>query len=254
MDRLKKILLGALLIFNVPDVFAAEKLAIAVAADLKFAMAELINVFEKNHPDTHIEMVSGSSGKFYQQIVNGAPFDFYFSADIEYPRALEKNDMVASAPRTYAFGRLVVWSEKQSVENGLAALVGEQFVTVAIANPQHAPYGKAAKASLTFAGVWDRVSPKLVYGENVAQAAQFAQTGAADAAIIAYSLVNSAALKNKGHYVLIDARSHPPLEQAFVVLKRAKNNRIAQQFSTFISSDEARKIFIAYGFYLPGEQ
>lgn len=232
---------------------AAETLTVAVAADLKFAMVELAANFERSNPGSHVEVISGSSGKFYQQIVNGAPFDLYFSADIEYPRKIRESGLAASEVKPYALGRLVLWSAKQPVNGGLATLVGDHFSRVAIANPLHAPYGRCAKASLEYYGLLDKVGPKLVFGENVAQAAQFAQTGAADAAIIALSLATAPTMKDQGKYFLIDEHSHPPLEQGYVVLKRAKANPDAEKFSAFIASKEARKIFRNYGFRLPDE-
>lgn len=233
---------------------SAGTLRVAAASDLQFAMTEMAASFERNNPEIHIETVSGSSGKFYQQIVNGAPFDLYFSADIEYPRKLKENGLAASEVKSYAFGRLVLWSAKLPVSTGLTALTGNNFNKVAIANPQHAPYGKAAKASLTYYGLLEKVNPKLVFGENVSQAAQFAQTGTAEGAIIALSLMSAPSMKGKGTYFLIDERSHPPIEQGYVVLKRAEANADAVKFSSYITSIEARGIFIKYGFYLPGEQ
>ncbi|MDP2153351.1 MAG: molybdate ABC transporter substrate-binding protein [Methylotenera sp.] len=235
-------------------VASAGNLLVAVASDLQFAMAEMAATFEKANPGIHIETVSGSSGKFYQQIANGAPFDLYFSADIEYPRKLRENGLAASEVKPYAFGRLVLWSAALPVSAGLAALTDDKFIKVAIANPEHAPYGKAAKASLTYYGLLDKVAPKLVFGENVSQAAQFAQTGAAEGAIIALSLVTAPTMKGKGQYFLIDERSHPPLEQGYVVLKQAQANPDAAKFSVYIASAEARVIFKKFGFRLPGEQ
>lgn len=245
-------LLACVLLVSLPG--RAEPLVVAAAADLKFAMQELATTFEKTHPGSKIEVVTGSSGKFYQQIANGAPFDLYFSADIEYPRKLREEGLAASEVKPYAYGRLVLWSAKLPVDAGLPALAGGTFTRVAIANPAHAPYGKCAKASLEHYKLLEQVGPKLVYGENVAQAAQFAQTGAAEAAIIALSLATAPTMKGKGNAYLIDERSHPPLEQGYVVLKRAQGKPDAEKFRAFVSSPEARAIFRKYGFRLPGEQ
>lgn len=231
---------------------SAATLRVATASDLQFAMTEMAAAFEKNNPTIHVESVSGSSGKFYQQIVNGAPFDLYFSADIEYPLKLKESGLAVSEVKPYAYGRLVLWSSKLPV-NSLAELADDKFIKVAIANPQHAPYGKAAKASLTYYGLLDKVGPKLVFGENVSQAAQFAQTGAAEGAIVALSLMLAPTMKDKGSYFLIDERSHPPLEQGYVVLKQAQANPDAVKFSRYIASAEARAIFKKYGFRLAGE-
>ncbi len=229
----------------------AAPLTVAVAADLKFAMAELVGTFEKANPASKVAIVTGSSGKFYQQIVHGAPFDLYFSADIEYPRKLQASGLTASEVQPYAFGRLVLWSTTRDVSGGLSVLAGNQFHKVALANPGHAPYGMRAMDSLAYYGLRDKVSGKLVFGDNVSHAAQFAETGAADAAIIAYSLVLAPVMQGNGNYFLIDERSHPPLEQGYVVLKRAAANPDAGRFARFISSGEARTIFVKYGFRLP---
>jgi molybdate transport system substrate-binding protein len=228
-------------------------LTVAVAADLKFAMAELATAFEKGNPGSTVEVVTGSSGKFYQQIVNGAPFDLFFSADIAYPKKLKESGFAASDVKPYAFGRLVLWSTTRDVSGGLAVLTGKTFNKIAIANPAHAPYGMRARDSLAYYGLLDKVSSKLVLGENVSHAAQFAETGAADAAIIALSLTLAPTMKGKGSYILIDERSHPPLEQGYVVLKHAANNPDATRFATFVSGKEGRAILVRYGFRLPGD-
>ncbi len=252
MKRIRLVLLLCLLGLSLLA-RAAETLTVAVAADLKFAMAELASNFEKSNPGCHVEAITGSSGKFYQQIVNGAPFDLFFSADIEYPRKLMASGLTASEVKPYAVGRLALWSARQPVDGGLPVLVGNQFVKVAIANPQHAPYGKAAKASLAYYGLLDKIGPKLIFGENVAQAAQFAQTGSTEAAIIALSLAKSPNMQGQGSYYLIDEKSHPPLEQGYVTLKRAAANPCAEKFAAYMESKEARAIFRKYGFQMPGE-
>jgi molybdate transport system substrate-binding protein len=232
---------------------AAEPLTVAVASDLKFAMAELTVSFEKKNPGSKVVVINGSSGKFYQQIVNGAPFDLYFSADIGYPQKLRDAGLTASDVTPYAFGRLVLWSTTRDVSRGLPLLTDEQLRKVAIANPRHAPYGMRAHDSLAHYGLLDKVSGKLVFGDNVSHAMQFAEAGAADAAIIAYSLVMAPGMQGKGNYFLIDEGSHPPLEQGYVVLKRAQSNPDAARFAAFIAGKEARAIFVRYGFRLPGE-
>ncbi len=232
---------------------ATGPLRVAAASDLKFAMEEIAAAFERHNPASRVEVISGSSGRFYQQIANGAPFDLFFSADIEYPRKLQESGLVASEIRTYAFGRLLLWSATLPVKEGLAALADDRFRKVAIANPAHAPYGQRAQASLAYYGLLDKVGPKLVLGENVSQAAQFAQTGAAEAAIIALSLASAPGMKGQGNAFLIDERSHPPLEQGYVVLKRAEANPDAARFGAYVASGEVRTILRKYGFRLPGE-
>ena len=233
---------------------AAEKLSIAAAADLKFVLDEVVVSFERAHPAAHIEAIYGSSGKFSTQIRQGAPYDIFFSADIAYARALKAEGFAASEVQAYGIGRIVLWSP--SLDAGkltLADLANTNIHKIAIANPKHAPYGRRAEEALKAAGVWDKVEPKLVYGENVAQAAQFVQTGNAQVGIIALSLALSPKLAKRGSYVLISDKLHEPLEQGFIITKRAADNPLAHEFARFISSGEARAIITRYGFALPSE-
>ena len=230
----------------------ADPLTVAVAADLKFAMLDIAAAYQQANPGSKVEVIAGSSGKFYQQIINGAPFDVYFSADIGYPKKLQEQGLVVGEVKTYAYGQLALWSATLPVAGGLAILADAKYRKVAIANPEHAPYGKRARDSLAYYGLLDKVAPKLVLGENVSQAAQFAASGAADAAIIALSLALSSGMQGKGSYFLIDERSYPVLEQGYVMLKRAANNPDAAKFSNYISTAEAQAILRKYGFHLPG--
>ena len=233
---------------------AAEKITIAAAADLKFAMDEIVVLFNKAHPTDRVETIYGSSGKFQAQIRQGAPFDLYFSADIAYPRALKEEGFAASEAQPYAVGRIVLWSTSRDAGRmTLADLADPAIRKVAIANPKHAPYGKRAEEALRAAGVWDKVEDKLVYGENVAQAAQFVQTGNAQAGIVALSLALSPELAKQGGYALIPDKLHQPLEQGFIVTKRADGNLLAQAFARFMAEQAARAIMVRYGFVLPGE-
>lgn len=232
----------------------AEAFTVAAAADLKYAMVDLVDEFKKSHPGDSPEIVFGSSGKLYQQIANGAPFDLFFSADINYPRLLKDAGKTASDVRPYAFGRLVLWSKGSlSGKLTLERLAADDINHVAIANPKHAPYGMRAQDVLENLGLWGKVSPKLVFGENVAQAAQFVDVGAAQAGIIALSLALGPELSSKGSYTLIPETLHKPLEQGYVQLKRAANNGAAKEFGDFVSSAKGRAILRAWGFILPGE-
>jgi molybdate transport system substrate-binding protein len=244
----------AWLAWAAPMAHATGCLTVAAAADLKFAMAELAQNFEQRYPGCRVSVVTGSSGKFYQQIVGGAPFDLFFSADIAYPRKLRESGLAVSNIRPYAYGRLVVWSARLPVKGGLPALAEKRFSKIAIANPAHAPYGRAAQASLAYYGLLDDIGPKLVLGENVAHAAQFAQSGAADAAIIALALALAPPMQGRGEFVLVDERSHPPLEQGYVLLKQGANNPNAYIFFEYAGSTAARAIFKKYGFRLPDER
>lgn len=232
---------------------AGEKITVAAAADLKFAMEEIVLLFNKSHPADKVETVYGSSGKFHTQIRQGAPYDLYFSADIAYPRALAAEGLAASAVQAYAVGRIVLWRPLPDMEKmTLSDLTDPAIRKIAIANPKHAPYGKRAEEALRSAGLWDKVEHKLVYGENVAQAAQFVQTGNAQAGIIALSLALSPELSKQGSHALIPEKLHQPLEQGFIITRRAADNPLALAFTRFVMSREARAIMERYGFALTG--
>lgn len=232
----------------------AEKITIAAAADLKFAMEDIVAAFRKENPADTVEVSYGSSGKFHTQIQQGAPFDLYFSADIAYPRELHKNGFAASDVKPYALGRIVLWSTTRDASKmTMNSLADAGIARVAIANPRHAPYGKRAVEALQAAGVWDKVEPKLVYGENIAHAAQFVQTRNAQAGIIALALAVSPALAEKGGYWLIPDTMHQPLEQGFIVTRRAQHNALARRFAAYMDGKAARTVMVKYGFALPGE-
>lgn len=233
----------------------AEKLTIAAAADLKYAMAEVVDAFRAIRPKDRVEVIYGSSGKFFAQIQNGAPFDMYFSADIAYPRALEQAGLTAGAPRPYAVGRIVLWSTKPGLAKvALKDLPKAPIRRFAIANPQHAPYGLRAMEAMQHQGIWDAMKPKLVMGENIAHTAQFVDAGAADAGIVALALVLSPTMQGKGAWTLIPDAWHEPLAQGYVITRRAAANPLARDFADYMASAPARAVMRRYGFVLPGEE
>ncbi|MDD2502050.1 MAG: molybdate ABC transporter substrate-binding protein [Geobacter sp.] len=232
----------------------AEKITVAAAADLKFAMDEISASFKKNSPGNELEIIYGSSGKFHTQIQQGAPYDLFFSADIAFPRELVKKGMAASEVKPYAVGRVVLWSNSMDASKmTLASLTDPKISRIAIANPKHAPYGKRAEEALKASGLWDRLQPKFVYGENIAHTAQFVQTGNAQVGIIALSLALSPELSKKGGYYLIPDKLHNPLEQGYVITKRGAGKPLAQKFADYMNAKSSRAIMTKYGFVLPGE-
>ncbi|GKS57947.1 molybdate ABC transporter substrate-binding protein [Nitrospira sp.] len=238
-----------------PWAAAAGDLTIAAASDLNFAFKELVGAYEKK-AGGHVKLSLGSSGNFYSQIRNGAPFDVYFSADIAYPRKLEEAGLtVPGTLYRYAIGRIVVWAPSQSplaVETqGIQVLLDPSVRKIAIANPKHAPYGRAAVGALEHFKLRERVSDKLVLGENISQTAQFVQSRAADIGIIALSLALAPAMKERGKYWEIPTNAHPPLEQGVVVLKSSTNQDGAKAFLDFLRSEEGQTIMKRYGFVLP---
>src|SRR5437879_2757948 len=243
-------------VFLVPHAARAQgkEIRIAAAADLKFAMEELSEQFEKQM-GTKVHVAYGSSGNFFSQMQNGAPFDLFFSADIEYPRRLESTGL--AEPGTlyeYTVGRIVIWTPADSkvdvTKQGWKTLLDASVEKIAIANPEHAPYGRAAVAALQASGIYERVKSKLVYGENISQAAQFVQSGSAQAGIVAMSLAVSPAMRG-GKKLDIPAQMHPTLEQGAIVLKDAKNMAAARAFLEFVKSSSSRAILTKYGFAIP---
>jgi molybdate transport system substrate-binding protein len=232
----------------------AQGIRVAAAADLKFALDELGAQFEKQ-TGSGINVSFGSSGNFFAQIQNGAPFDVLLSADIEYPRKLEAAGL--GEPGTlyeYAVGRIVIWMRADARADlprlGWKALLEPGVERIAIANPEHAPYGRAAVAALRNAGIYDQVRRRLVYGENIAQAAQFVASGSAQAGILALSLAVSSPMR-EGKRWEIPANMHAPIEQGAIILKSAKDKEAARAFLAFLKSDAGRKILESYGFTLP---
>ena len=235
-----------------PNLRAQEqKVRVAAAADLKFAMEELSAGFESK-TGTQVDVTSGSSGNFFSQIQSGAPFDLFFSADMEYVKKLDAAGL--AEPGTlckYASGRIVIWApsnmEVDVARQGWKALLDARVQKIAIANPELAPYGRAAVSALQKAGIYEQVKNKLVYGENISQAAQFVKSGNAQAGILAHSLALSPGMKG-GKVWEISAEMHPPIDQGAIVLRNAKGKTAALAFLHFVKSDGGRIILEKRGF------
>ena len=228
-------------------------LRIAAAADLRFALDDLTAAYRKERPGVEPEVTYGSSGTFFAQIVNGAPFDLFMSADAEYPRQLAMRGLtVPGTEFIYAIGRLAIWVPAASPldveKKGLDVLVDPGIAHVSIANPEHAPYGRAAEAAMRAANVYDGIKTKLVLGENVAQALQFVQSGSADVGIVALSLVIAPTVKDRGRYSIVPAKLYPALEQGGVVLRTDGVDQ-ARDFRKYLLGDTARDVLKRYGFY-----
>jgi molybdate transport system substrate-binding protein len=237
---------------------AGQEITVAAAADMSAALPELVAVYTKQTGQT-VKFSFGSSGNLTNQIRNGAPFDILFSADEDYPKQLIADGLADKQTLyRYAVGRLVLW-----VPNGLAldpqkmgmqTLVDPLVKKIAIANPEHAPYGRAAEAALKHFGIYEQVSGKLVLGENVSQAAQFMESGNAQAGLIALSHALAPALKDKGRYWTVPLDAYPTLNQAAVVISRSKAQGAARKFLEFVRSPEAASLLASYGFSLPAEK
>jgi molybdate transport system substrate-binding protein len=210
------------------------------------------------NPDTKVIVTYGSSGNLYAQLANEAPFDLFLSADIEYPRKLvEQGRAVKGSEFVYAVGHLVVWVPAKSGLDldrlGLAAVTDPAVRKVALANPKTAPYGRAAEAALKRQGLYEPAKDKLVFAENVAQAAQFTESGAADVGLIALSLAASPAMKDKGRYWPVPLDAYPRLEQGGVILTGAKEPEAAQSLRDFLTGPDGRAVLKRYGFTREGD-
>ena len=224
---------------------------VAAASDLQTVMPAITERFQQS-TGRQATVSYGSSGNFFTQIQNGAPFDAFLSADIDYPRRLEEAGFAdPGSVVTYGFGRVVVWCRRDGpvdVQRGLEVLADARVRRIAIANPEHAPYGRAAVAALRHEGLYDRVQSKLVFGENVSQAAQFVHSGNADAGIVALSLALSPALSTVGRYYEIPQSFHPPIEQGAVVVKSSSNKAAAREFLQFLRTPDSVRLLQLFGF------
>jgi len=234
---------------------ARQRVSVAAAADLQFAFAEIVEAFGGQHPEIDVQVTYGSSGNFFAQLANRAPFDLYLSADIEYPWRLVAEGHATTEFR-YAEGLIVIWIRNDSpldVETLRERVLLEPSVRkIAIANPQHAPYGRAAMAALDSWGLREQIADRLVMGVNIAQAAQFVESGAADVGIIALSLAMAPAMRDEGRYWQVPLDAHPPIEQGGVVLRWAQSPEAAEALAEFLISDAGREILERYGFLLRG--
>lgn len=257
MIAISRRLLAALALAPASRLLAgARAVRVAAASDLRFALDPLLERLRKRRPDVAPSVSFGSSGSFFVAIQNGAPFDVFLSADVEYAERLGAAGLAADGGVfRYAVGRLAVWVPRASTlpieREGVRALAAPGVRHVAIANPRHAPYGRAAEAALRAAGVLEAVSPKLVLGESVSQAAQMAESGAADAGIVSLSLVLAPALRAAGRHAVVPEPLHPPIVQGGVILKGAADPEAARVFRDALLGPDGRDVLAAWGFGLP---
>lgn len=242
----------------VSSVAHTQEITVAAASDLNYALKDLASRFEKQTGDKII-LSFGSSGNLFSQIQSGAPYDLFFSADIAYPQKLASAGLIdSSSLRTYAIGRLVLWAPNNSSLDPqklkMDLLLQPAVQHIAIANPAHAPYGRAAMAALEHFGLKDKVAGKLVFGENISQAAQFVQSGNAQAGLIALSLAVSPAMKDSGRYWELPPDSYPELQQAVALLSASKHKAAAKAFLDYVISAEGAAVLESYGFRVPSHQ
>jgi molybdate transport system substrate-binding protein len=247
----------ALFFLLVGTVAAAQEITVAAAADMSAALPELVSAYTKRTGQS-VKLSFGASGNLTNQIRNGAPFDLFFSADEDYPQQLIKEGMASKETLyRYAVGRLVLWVPNDSpldlTKLGFKALLDPSVKKISIANPATAPYGRAAAAALRHFEIYDQVSSRLVVGENISQAAQFVESGNAQAGLIALSHALAPAMKDKGRYWVIPLDAYPTLNQAAVVLSKSKQQDAARKFLDFVRSSEAASLLHRYGFSLSAE-
>lgn len=231
---------------------------VAAAADLKFALEEIVTEFTKSHPDMQVKLTFGASGNFFAQLSQRAPFDLFLSADMDFPRRLIGEGLAdKESGFVYAVGHLVLWVRNESPleldKQGIEAVLDPAVKKLAIANPRHAPYGRAAEAALKKLGLYDRVQDRLVFGENIAQTAQFIESGAADAGLIALSLARSPAYRGKGRFRDVPADAYPRLEQGGCIMTWAADRGAAEAVRDFLTGPAGRATLKRYGFAVPGE-
>lgn len=241
-------------------VWAQEKpsteLVVAAAADLSSALKDISDGYEKK-TGVHVKLSFGASGALTQQIQNGAPFDVFFSADMDYPQQLiTRKQAEADTLYQYAMGKLVMWVPADSpldVSKGMSILLDASVKKISIANPQHAPYGRAAEAALKHAGVYDQIAGKLVLGENISQAAQFAESGNAQVGFVALAHAIAPSMQGKGKFWEVPADFYPALTQGVVVVSASQHKKEAAQFIEYVKSPESSTLLKKYGFTLPGK-
>lgn len=231
---------------------------IAAASDLKFVLAEIAERFTRESGQT-VRIVYGSSGNFAAQIENGAPFQLFLSADESLVQRLVDKQLMRDGGALYAIGRVVLFAPHGSALKVDAALAGlktalsdGRIKRFAIANPEHAPYGRAAREALQHAGLWEAVQPRLVLGENATQATQFVATGNAEGGIVPLSLTTAPEIARTGNAALLPQHWHAPLRQRMALTRQA--DRTAESFYAFLQGPAAREAFVRFGFALPGER
>jgi molybdate transport system substrate-binding protein len=240
-----------LLSFGVMTVAGAQSVRVAAAANLKFVLEDIRSLYVVAHPDAQIVMTFGSSGALCQQILNGAPFDLFLSADRTYPDRLAKEKATVGEIRTYAIGRLVLWSTTLDLAKGIGAVDDSSVKTIVVAKPEVAPYGERAIQCLKYYEYYNRVQSKLVYADNISQAAQYVATGNADAGFVPLSLILAPGLNGRGFYVVLDEKSYIPVEQACVLIASQKPNAEASRFMDFLTGPVCRSLFQTHGYTIP---
>ena len=251
--KMRSILLSFLFVIFSSVYAFAEDITVAVAANVQYTFEELKTEFQKE-TGINVKQIIGSSGKFTMQIENGAPFDVFLSAEMDYPKTLEKEGLTYHSPKIYAYGTLVLWTMNNvDLSKGIEAVTDPAVRKIAIASPNTAPYGCQAVNALKHYNLYGEVLKKLVYGESIAQANQFITSKAADLGFTAKSVVLAPNMKDQGKWIEIDKDAYEPIAQGAVILKHAQKEHLqeAQKFFDFLFTKEAQEILKKYGYVLP---
>lgn len=245
----------AILALTLSTVQAGAQITVAAAADLNPALAELAGAFQKQS-GTEVKLSFGASGNLFTQIMNGAPFDLFFSADESYPQQLIDAKLAEGASLyRYAVGRVVLWAPASSTldveHRGFDVLLDPSVKKIAMANPQHAPYGRAAEAALKHSGLYEKVADRLVLGENISQTAQFVESGNAQVGFVALSHAVAPAMLGKGKYWVIPQEAYPPLNQAVVIISNSTKKKDAAAFLEYLKTPATVELLKRYGFSVP---
>ncbi|ELR73436.1 Molybdenum ABC transporter, periplasmic molybdenum-binding protein ModA [Fulvivirga imtechensis AK7] len=241
-----------LLLFTIMVVCACRsgndaKLTIATSANMRFAIKELVDAFSEQ-TGIDCEIITGSSGKLMAQIIEGAPYDLFVSADMKYPEALYQRGFTTGTPQTYAYGRLVLWSAAEGIEPDITILTSGQINHIALANPKTAPYGQAAVEVLKHYDIYEKVEQKLVYGESISQTNQFIISGAAEVGFTAKSVVLSSEMADRGAWIAVDENACRPIAQGAVIVKSTGEMKKAEKFYAFLFSEQAKEILEHSGY------
>lgn len=232
-----------------PLLLLGEELKVFVASSARYALDDIKKAFLEQNPKARLEIITEASGAAYAKFGRGFPYDLFLSADMHYPKEIEAIGEAAAPAKPYAKGALALYTkDPKLLEGGMEALGKAKFSHLAIANPKLAPYGVAAMETLTHYQLKEAVESKIVLGNNISQAAQFVDSGAAEVGLIAYSLIVK---KQQGVHLLIDSAAYTPITHGFVITKRAKDNPLAWKLAAFLTSPRAQEIFKEYGFFPP---
>ncbi|HYG39922.1 MAG TPA: molybdate ABC transporter substrate-binding protein [Cytophagales bacterium] len=251
---MKQLLLFSFLLFSSSflNKTCAQKLTVAVSSNAQYVLEELITEFKKQH-NVQIDLIIGSSGKLTQQIIQGAPFDIFFSADLEYPMELNKKGLTKGDPKVYAHGILILWTTKDmKLSKQLEFLKASSIKKIALGNPQFSPYGKETIEILQKSGIYEEITSKIIQGESLSQVNQYIYSGICDLGFTSKSVVMTKKIKPKGNWLELDPATYNPIPQAAVILKRGnkKTELLSAEFLDFTLSSKGREILKKNGYNL----